>query len=97
MIFFIFLEVMFFFHFFGHFFSFNPSIFIGGIWLHIFLLVLNLWVLLLLNTFLLLFLKVTITVSHHFMRLRDRYFICQNLYITIFLVIYFFIYSIIRT
>jgi cytochrome c oxidase subunit 3 len=60
-------EIMFFFAFFWAFFhfSFNPSIFLGGVWPPAFLAILNPWKIPLLNTILLISSGATITLAHH--------------------------------
>jgi len=60
-------EIMFFFGFFWGFFhlSFNPSIFIGGVWPPMFLTVLDEWKIPLLNTIILLTSGATVTWAHH--------------------------------
>jgi len=60
-------EIMFFFGFFWSFFhlSFNPSIFLGGVWPPMFLTVLDAWKIPLLNTIILLTSGATVTWCHH--------------------------------
>jgi cytochrome c oxidase subunit 3 len=60
-------EIMFFFAFFWGFFhsSFNPSIFLGGVWPPALLTILNPWKIPLLNTILLLTSGATVTLVHH--------------------------------
>jgi cytochrome c oxidase subunit 3 len=67
MILFIVSEIMFFFGFFWGFFhlSFNPSIFLGGVWPPMFLTVLDAWKIPLLNTIILLTSGATVTWAHH--------------------------------
>ena len=67
MLLFITSEIMFFVAFFWAFFhfSFNPSIFLGGVWPPAFLTILNPWKIPLLNTILLLTSGATVTLAHH--------------------------------
>jgi cytochrome c oxidase subunit 3 len=67
-------EVMFFFGFFWAFFhfSFNPSIFIGGVWPPAFLNTLDPWKIPLLNTILLITSGATITLAHHSITLGSK-------------------------
>jgi len=67
MLLFIVSEIMFFFAFFWAFFhfSFNPSIFIGGVWPPAFLTILSPWEIPLLNTIILLTSGATVTAAHH--------------------------------
>jgi len=67
MLLFIVSEIMFFFAFFWAFFhsSFNPSIFLGGVWPPVFLTILDPWKVPLLNTILLLTSGATVTWAHH--------------------------------
>jgi len=91
MILFITSEVMFFFAFFWAFFhsSFNPSIFIGGVWPPVFLTILNPWKIPLLNTILLLTSGATLTLSHHSIVWGHKNIAFKSLLLTIFLAIFF--------
>ena len=91
MLLFILSEVMFFFSFFWAFFhnSFNPSIFIGGIWPPMFFVTLNPWKLPLLNTMLLLTSGLSVTWAHHAIIYGIRKHVLFSLFITIFLALVF--------
>jgi len=80
-------EIMFFFAFFWAFFhfSFNPSIFLGGVWPPAFLAILNPWKIPLLNTILLISSGATITLAHHSIILGSKSLAINSLIATIFL------------
>jgi cytochrome c oxidase subunit 3 len=80
-------EIMFFFAFFWAFFhfSFNPSIFLGGVWPPAFLAILNPWKIPLLNTILLISSGATITLAHHSIILGSKSLAINGLIATIFL------------
>jgi cytochrome c oxidase subunit 3 len=84
-------EIMFFFAFFWGFFhsSFNPSIFIGGIWPPAFLTILNPWEIPLLNTVILLTSGATITLVHHAIILGSKDTACLWFISTISLALFF--------
>jgi cytochrome c oxidase subunit 3 len=85
MILFIVSEIMFFFTFFWSYFyfSFNPSIALGGVWPPMFMVVLNPFELPLLNTILLLSSGVSLTWSHHSIVLGNKHQAVLSLIITI--------------
>jgi cytochrome c oxidase subunit 3 len=91
MLLFIASEIMFFFAFFWAFFhfSFNPSIFIGGVWPPAFLTVLNPWKIPLLNTFILLTSGATVTLAHHSIIWGSKDLAVKSLLTTILLAIFF--------
>lgn len=91
MILFIVSEIMFFFAFFWSYFyfSFNPSIALGGVWPPMFLTVLNPFEVPLLNTILLLSSGASLTWSHHALVLGNKYQAFIALALTIFLGIIF--------
>jgi len=84
-------EIMFFFAFFWAFFhfSFNPSIFLGGVWPPAFLSILNPWKIPLLNTILLISSGATITLAHHAIVLGSKDLAINGLIATIILAIVF--------
>jgi len=84
-------EIMFFFGFFWAFFhlSFNPSIFLGGVWPPMFLTVLDAWKIPLLNTIILLTSGATVTWCHHSIVWGSKYNSSISLVFTIVLAIIF--------
>jgi len=84
-------EIMFFVAFFWAFFhsSFNPSLFIGGVWPPAFLAVLNPWKIPLLNTILLLTSGATVTWAHHSIVWGEKDNACLSLLATIGLAVIF--------
>jgi len=87
MIFFIISEIMFFFAFFWGFFhaSFNPSIFLGGVWPPVGLITLETWKIPFLNTLILLTSGASITWAHNAIVLGEKNSSCLSLLTTIFL------------
>jgi cytochrome c oxidase subunit 3 len=88
---FIISEVMFFVAFFWAFFhfSFNPSIFLGGVWPPVFLTILNPWKIPLLNTIILLTSGATVTLAHHSIILGSKNLAFESLLTTVFLAVIF--------
>jgi cytochrome c oxidase subunit 3 len=88
---FIISEIMFFFSFFWAFFhfSFNPSIFIGGVWPPAFLTILNPWKIPLLNTIILLSSGATLTLAHYALVYGSKDSAAKALLYTIILAIIF--------
>lgn len=84
-------EIMFFFAFFWAFFhfSFNASIFIGGVWPPAFLTILNPWKTPLLNTIVLLTSGATVTIAHHAIIWGSKELSIKALSATIVLAIFF--------
>jgi cytochrome c oxidase subunit 3 len=91
MLLFIVSEVMFFFAFFWAFFhsSFNPSVFIGGVWPPLFLIPLDPWKVPLLNTLILLTSGAAVTWAHHSIVWGSKSYAFLGLLITILLAIIF--------
>lgn len=91
MLLFITSEIMFFFAFFWAFFhfSFNPSIFIGGVWPPVFLTILNPWKIPLLNTFILLTSGATVTLAHHSIIWGSKDLASKALIATVLLAVFF--------
>jgi len=84
-------EIMFFLAFFWGFFhfSFNPSIFLGGVWPPVFLTILNPWKIPLLNTIILLTSGATITLAHHSIVWGSKDIASKALLVTVALAIFF--------
>jgi len=91
MLLFILSEIMFFVSFFWAFFhfSFNPSIFLGGVWPPVFLTILNPWKIPLLNTIILLTSGATVTLVHHSIVYGSKDLAIKGLIATILLAIFF--------
>jgi len=91
MLLFIVSEIMFFFAFFCAFFhsSFNPSIFIGGVWPPMFLTILDPWKVPLLNTILLLTSGATVTLAHHAIVWGSKDYAILGLVLTVIIAIIF--------
>jgi cytochrome c oxidase subunit 3 len=91
MLLFITSEIMFFVAFFWAFFhfSFNPSIFLGGVWPPAFLTILNPWKIPLLNTIILLTSGATVTLAHHSIVWGSKDIAAKALIFTVLLAIFF--------
>ena len=91
MLLFITSEIMFFVAFFWAFFhfSFNPSIFLGGVWPPAFLTILNPWKIPLLNTIILLTSGATVTLAHHSIVLGSKDLALKALLSTVVLAVFF--------